>query len=258
MTILFYPEKPKRFLLWENKVRRYCRIKDIKMIDDPSQNYDAIMFWSYDRFIWERDDTYYELLDYGMINYGCYDVTKTHNEEAMLVTFGYNTIINSDYEGVILKKANWQCAHEMVQVEELGKNTKEYIYVKQVDNRVNDKEVLDYRIFVFDFTIPLVVTKIKPVDARYSGAADARMKAYVDYRDVLSADEGRKIIDYCTYYGSHITELDAVRDSDGKLYILDNNNIAGLSKAFNRMMVEENLWDYLAEYFYESIERHII
>jgi hypothetical protein len=258
MTILFYPDKPKNFILWENKVRRYCRMLGIKKTNNPSKEHDAIMFWSYNRGIWKRDDTYYDLcIKNPVINHGCYDSTKMHNEKCMMLAFGYNTLADKDYDGVVLKKSNLQCAHDMEEVDYVGENTDEYIYVKQIDNRIDDGHVLDYRIFVFGHNIPLVVTKVKPIGDRYGGANKAEITPYTNIKDVLSEGEIRRIHDYCDFYRCSITELDAIRDKDGRLYIVDNNNIAGCSKSFNRMLKREGLWPMLAEEFYSTVKRYI-
>jgi hypothetical protein len=259
MTILFYPDKPKNFILWENKVRKYCRILGIKKTNNPSKEHDATMFWSYNRGVWKRNDTYYDLFIKNLgINHGCYDSTKMHNEKCMMSAFGYNTLVDKDYDGVVLRKSNLQCAHDMKEVDRVGENTDKYIYVKQINNRVYAGTVLDYRIFVFGHDIPLVVTKLKMLNKRYSGARDAELKVHGNARDLFSEDEIRRIYDYCDAYGCSITELDAIRDKDGRLYIVDNNNIAGLSKTFNRLLEEEGLWPMLADKFYSEVKRYAI
>ena len=256
MRILFYPEKPKEFAMWENKVRTYCTMGDIEMTDNPDSDYDAVMFWSYERYVWNRDEAYHLLRDI-MINKGCYDSTKTHNEASMLAAFGYCSMVDDSYDGVILKKANRQCAHDMTVVDKVGANDNEFIYVKQIDNRINDNTVMDYRIFYFDGIIPLVITKAKPLKDRYAGAGESELMLYDRIHYVLSKDEMDGIDSYCRHYGSHITELDAIRDIDGRLYIVDNNNIAGQSNIIKQLLTDRRQWEPLADVFKYTVEKFI-
>jgi len=187
-----------------------------------------------------------------IINAGCYDSTKMHNEICMKAAFGYNTLVDDSYDGIILKKSNYQCAHYMVEVDKVGINDDDYIYVRQVDN-TSGNFVVDYRIFVFGDEIPIVVRKVRPLKDRYGGANESGLDVFRAPHILFGPDEINSILEYCYYYGSQITELDAIRDEDGTLYIVDNNNIAGLSKSFNRLLTKENLWPELSDMFKSTV-----
>jgi len=255
MKIFFYPEEPKRFALWENKVLRYCQSLNIKMTSSLVSDFDAVMFWSYNKGLWEPDSVYKVLCEnHDVINARCYDARKTYNEKVMMDVFGYNSIADSSYTGRVLKKSIYQGEHDMTPVESVG-DEDGYIYVKEIDN-TDGKRVVDYRIYVFDDFIPFVIVKDKPIRKRYGGASKARLSVCDAYY-YFEPDEIKNILSYCKQYGSHITELDVLRDNtDGRIYVVDNNNIAGLSKRVNRLLIKNNLWDYLSHLFYTTVKSH--
>jgi len=196
---------------------------------------------------------------YDIINIGGDDTTKTKNEKIMKSVFGYNSIATNE-DSVILEKSEKQGSHDLRVVDKIG-NKPNFIYVKMIDSRISDSEVRDLRIFVFDYKVKAVVVKDKPITKRFGGALDSNTVRWDDdYADyLLTEDEIGKIEEFCKAYKTHYTELDACRDADGRLYIVDNNNVPSYNPRMKEIFEPNNnkYLQILSKWFYEMLKNHI-
>ena len=257
MKLLLYPDgEHKR---WDiTKLKSYIEITGIKITANPSDRFDAIIYWSYHKLKRPLDDTLRRLQkEYHVINIGGWDITKTRNEQVMKEVFGYNTIIDPRKEKVFLEKSELQGVHDMKIMTGFRGFRNRYLYVKLLDTSLNGM-YRDFRICVFGNKISLVITKDKAPGDRFAGAIRAKVKAYYDASDLFTQDEIAKICAYCETYKTEFTELDAVRDKDGRLYILDNNNIPSFSLTMKKLFAgdDNRLLKYLSDEFYQMVRNY--
>lgn len=257
MKILLYPDgEHKR---WDiTQLKPYIEITGIKTTVDPNDRFDAVIYWSYHKLKRPLDNVLRRLQkEYHVVNIGGWDITKTRNEQVMKEIFGYNTIIDPRKEKIFLEKSELQGAHDMKIMTRFRGFRDRCLYVKLLDTSLNGM-YRDFRIYVFGNRILLVITKDKTPGDRFAGAIRARVKAYYDASDLFSQDEIDKICAYCRIYMTEFTELDAARDKDGRLYILDNNNMPSFNPTMKKLFAEDDdrLLKYLSNEFYQMIRTY--
>jgi len=255
MKILLYPDAnhPK----WDiTKLKHFFAKAKIEIASSINENFDAAIYWSYHKTKREHDTTIKELNDRcGVINFGCDDISKSKVERIMFSTFGYNTIINPETSSFFGEKSELQGRHSIVEKTKFEGYKENCIYVKILDGRINPTTTRDFRIYVFGSKISLVVTKDKPIEQKYMGAAVAELKAYKNPQELFSEKEIENILDFCTFYGVQITELDAMRDSDGRLYIIDNNNVSAFADKEKELLFANN--GYLLNYLSKELKKFL-
>ncbi len=257
MTVLLYPDgEHKR---WDiTQLKPYVEITGTKVTANPGDKFDTVIYWSYHKLKRSLDDTLRRLQkEYHVINIGGWDITKTRNEQVMKEVFGYNTIINPRKEKIFLEKSELQGAHDMRIMTGFRGFRDRYLYVKLLDTSLNGM-YRDFRIYVFGGKISLVITKDKTTGDRFAGAIRAKVKAYYNASELFSQDEIVKICTYCEAYKTEFTELDAARDKDGKLYILDNNNMPSFNPTMKKLFAENDnrLLKYLSDEFYQMVRNY--
>jgi len=225
----------------------------VDVITDPSGDFDVVFYQSYHKTYRKHDEIMMQLAKkYDVINIGCEDMRKRKNEAIMKEAFGYNSLA-VPIDKFILEKSELQGRHEMKLVKRIGVR-KDYIYVRQLDNRISATHTRDYRIFIFDYKVRAVVTKDKLLSDRFGGATNAVTK-WID--NPFTVDELRKIERYCYLYKTHYTELDAVREN-GKLYIVDNNNVPAYISTMKIIFEADNnrYLKYLTGCFLQMLKNH--
>ena len=194
--------------------------------------HDAAFWWSYDTFS-NSDRT-------GLINEGCKDVSKTKVDKIFTEVFGYSSFINPNkYKDLAVCKSNLQSAHDGKIVQCPAKPIKGKIYQRLIDNRQRNNPfvVLDIRVFIGG-GIFMVINKYRAIKGRFKdGSKDAKM---MNVNEVFTKKAQEKIVEFCDKFGLDFGEIDILRDSDGKIYIIDVNNIAG-SGVFGRLSPKEAL-----------------
>lgn len=259
MKLLIYPDSlHKRWKI--TQLKAYVETSGVEIVTDPERDFDVVIYWSYHKLVRNLDNTLLSLdKRYDVINIGGWDISKTRNERVMHHAFGYNTLIDPfTYKGKMLEKSEMQGLHTMREVKDVKILKPGYIYVKQIDNRTDDKHVMDYRLYIFDSKVVMVVTKERPIQDRYGGVRESVLKCYTNPEDILSHREQDNITRYCKIYKTSFTELDGVRHNDGKLYIVDNNNVASYNPRMKELFEINNMkiLRYLSNYFYETLLKH--
>jgi len=261
MKILLYPDTHhKRYKI--TKLKLFVELLGIDLADGIEDDYDVLLYWSYHKFKRKLDEFLLEeSKKRHIINLGGWDTTKTYNEEVMMKAFGYNTVIDpATYQGRMLEKSEIQGAHSMVEIGNRKRKKDNYIYVKLLDNRTSDNMVRDYRVYVCNNNITLVIIKDRSIDDRFKGTAESVIKTCDSPKDVFSDDEIRKIGLFCKIYDTEFTELDVIRDNDGRLYVVDNNNMPAYSRLTWAEFEKENnkILNYSTGRFYEMLEKYVI
>lgn len=162
-----------------------------------------------------------------VINGECTDISKEAVNEAFLEVFGYRLGVDPRcYEGEMVVKSNQNSTHDGTLVEgplpasevQEGKT-----YQKAINNTADDRSfVLDYRVPVHGDRIPLVYLKYRPLQRRFSNRND-----HVNIKpssEVFSHSEASNIIKFARRMNMDFGELDVLRDSDGRIFIVDANS----------------------------------
>jgi len=250
MKALFYPDPPTGR---NSKVKRYIELSGTTITNNPTDKYDVAVYWSYHKTIRPLDKALIELSKHhNVINIGGWDITKSKVEAIQKKVFGYNTIVDPlkcNYE--ILEKAEIQCGHALHRVvKNITKHRDGCIYCKLLDNRIDNNTCRYYRYFIFGDRITHTNITDVPIEQRLKGGTHGSIKT-VSGCHGLTKDEEDKIIEFCREYGTTFTELDVIRDPDGRIYVIDNNNIPG---GLRSSIYGEHLYREWAELFIEMLE----
>lgn len=241
------------------KVRHYIEELGMEVVIDPAKSFDVAMYWSFNRTQQPLDNVLKDMIKQGIkiINIGCWDITKSKNEEVMKRVFGYNTIVDPTKESEFCEKSEQQGRHSTTIMNKFEGYRDGYIYVKLIDNIVDGKAE-SYRVFVTGGKFILFYKKRLPIEKRFARTGGATIELFTEGTQVFTQEELSKIHAYCHEYPVDYTELDVLRDSDGKIYIVDNNNMPGMSGKMKTRLVEEGYFDMLCDEFYKMCERHKI
>lgn len=162
-----------------------------------------------------------------VINGECTDISKEAVNEAFYEVFGYRLGVDPrSYEGKMVMKSNQNSTHDGTVIAgpiPSHKVREEKTYQKAIDNRVDDRsQVLDYRVPIHGDRIPLVYLKYRSIESRFSNEND-----YVKIRlpeDVFTSEETDKIFSFSRKMNMDFGELDVLRHSDGRIFIVDANS----------------------------------
>jgi hypothetical protein len=236
----------------KKKVQWYlAQIESGKDFDIPeAKNADIVFHWDYRNE--NKVSNPVKRLGLPIVNEGIRNVKKDFVDKCFTKAFGYSTFLDpATYRGKAVMKTTRQATHDAqiidcpqpragrVYAPLHGQINHYWIYQKLINNSVklNGKVVYrDYRVPIIDKEIPLVWYKDKNEFNRFEPLLGknnplkehAEMSVSVEY-DVDKAftrEEQRKIKSFCKYFGGEFFDIDIVRDQDGKIYILDVNNIA--------------------------------
>lgn len=261
MKILLYPDTHhKRYKI--TKLKLFIELLGIELADGIEDDYDVLLYWSYHKGIRPLDDFLLrERTKRHIINAGGWNTMKTQNERVMKEAFGYNTLVDPfTYKGAMAEKSEKQGSHDLKILNSFKEKKDGYIYVKLIDNRISDDIVRDYRIYVYGNNMVLIAIEDKSMDNRFGMAEVSDVEICDNPKDVFSDDEIRKIEFFCEIYDTEFTELDVIRDSDERLYVVDNNNVPAYGLAMRAVFERNNgkTLNYLASKFYEMLEKHVI
>jgi len=237
MKILLYPESK---LVHFAKLKYYIERNGYEVVSDPKEPHDKAIWWCYDTFR-KLDETAREL---NLINRGGHDASKRKVERVMKEVFGYNALI---HDGEVYIKSDLQGVHEG--------EVKDGLICKLIDDEVNNLHV-NYRVYVFGDKISLIWVSRKEKENRFKGNSKSVYNtATKDIGKFFSDEEQAKIIEFMQVYGLDFSELDILRDKTGKIYIVDQNNIAGImASEYFKDVDEQEFMDFLASEFKNFIE----
>lgn len=214
MKILFYPDKPVNaytiFLI--------CEALDYEIVTDPTKPYDICMAWHDTTF---RNINYLDRL-HDVINKDCNDISKEKVEEVHQNVFGYGTFIDPEtFTGDYVKKNNYNGLRDARILKQTEIPEDGYIYQRLINNELDDLLIEDLRIFIIKGKVVMLQRKRRFTDRRFGSSSVSAINAELTE---FTRDEITKIELFCKGMGMDYGELDACRDTDGKLYIIDANN----------------------------------
>jgi hypothetical protein len=220
--ILFYPDVPPPDDFVAHKL---CALLGYGMTHLPERNYHVAFK--------RRDATYFEPDELGpiaegtpIINRYSVDISKETVNSVFEDIFGYSLKVDPKcFNGEAVVKSNLNNEHDgrIISCHKDEQNDEKKVYQKKINNKTEDKMVVDYRVPFHNGKIPLVYLKYKPVERRFGNQNEYVRTA--EPRVVFSEEEVQNIKKFCSRMGIDYGELDVLRDNrDGRIYIVDANN----------------------------------
>ena len=154
------------------------------------------------------------------------DTGKRHVAQVFAATFGYNLAIDpTEHVGPCVTKSNANSAHDGRVLDcPMPTADPQLAYEILVDNRVNEREVLDLRVPVVGDELPFVYLKRRPIGTRF-----ANRNSVVEFGStdaLLSPGEQASIREFCRSMALDLGELDVLRDAgSGRIFIVDVNSM---------------------------------
>jgi len=240
-TILFYPERPPvLFAAYD-----YCTFLGYVISKDPSRRFDAAVLRKNHTF---ADSAVFEPLSVPLsevINGRCLDISKRRVGRVFADLFGYELDVDPvRHTGTMVRKADANGAHNgcIIQgpISPVEVDSKS-VYQKLIEGPSGRSGFfLDYRVPIHGGRIPLVYLIYRPVEARFG---DFEYAEPVEPDTVFSEEEKSLMCRMAAEMNLDCGELDVLRDSDGRIYVIDVNNtpmthIIDLEKPRRRETIE--------------------
>ena len=233
--ILIYPDK----LLPASKIGAIFDHLKIPTTYDPNEKYDMVLNNTVaSKHIFSlKTDKY-------VINRHCNNVLKDYVDKRWEKIYGYGIRLSPMlWTGYCIKKPLEQGTNsgEIIKCPTIAEEG--YIYTKIVDTRISYDTIQDLRVFIMKGDIILTIIKKKSVVNIFEN--EYRYE-FVDKKDVFSDEEIEKILKFSEDY-LDFGEIDILRSNfDGKIYVVDVNNIPGYG-----YFVNTDILDYAAKQFKE-------
>ena len=158
------------------------------------------------------------------INYRCRDISKNLVEATMTKTFGYDLGVDPlSHVGKAIFKSNMNAFHVGGIVDcPLPDRREGFTYEKLIDSTVSNTFFEELRIPIIGDCIPLVYAQYKPIEYRFANVITT-CALVEDVSQFITEEDYISIVNFAREIGMDYGELDALRDKDGKLYIVDAN-----------------------------------
>lgn len=157
------------------------------------------------------------------LNQKVLDISKKKVDQVHLDVFGYNTIIDPrTYKGKAVRKSDMNALHDGEIIDCPIESTDAHsVYQIVIDNAVNFHQVVDFRVPLIGGKVPLCYKKIKDIQVRFTN--DVSSSTLHSPEEIFSSDELDRISLFAKKFHLDFGELDVLRHSDGKIYIIDVN-----------------------------------
>ena len=215
-TILFYPDHPLVF----HSLYRVCYELGYTMTTDPHAKADLVIAY---QDVTVRDNARIEELfkDRFVVNRKCTDIGKDHVEAVFQKVFGYGMAVDPrTCQGVCVRKSIDNAVHDGKVIVCRSEPEEGYIYQKLINNTHGEGSVYDIRVTIIGEEVALVVLRYRSLSDRFD---NTQRVVPVELNDVLSTDEQKNILAYSKAFGLDCGEMDILRDSDGRIFIVDVN-----------------------------------
>lgn len=157
------------------------------------------------------------------LNIACTDISKNKVDAIHLEVFGYNTIIDpTKHLGKAVQKSDINALHDGKIIEcPIDKKTEGSIYQILLDNVFDNEFVVDYRVPVIKGEIPFCYKKFKRMNVRFTN--EVSNSEMVEADTVFDEREQNSIVAFAKAMHVDFCELDILRHSDGRIFIIDVN-----------------------------------
>lgn len=220
VRILCHPHLPSRGAT----VFRIAKVLDMEVTNKPTGKLDLGFYWEYATYReeWQVLEARNDLL---VINLQSRNIAKDFVDQRMKESFGYGAAINPEmHQGIAVRKSNTNAVHDGTIVTCPTTPEEGFFYMRLVDSRVSDLEVMDMRTPVMKDEIPHIYAAYRSSDARFVNVPP-RVTLEVDVDQFLSNEEQQRIVHLAQNLGMDYCEFDILRDKDdGRIYVVDANN----------------------------------
>ncbi len=151
------------------------------------------------------------------------DISKKKVDHVHLEVFGYNTIIDpTTFKGKAVRKSDKNALHDGEVIDcPIESSDPNSVYQIVIDNSFDAHHVVDFRVPVIAGEIPLCYKKFKEYKVRFTN--DVSSSTLHSPKEIFSDTELIMISDFANKFELDFGELDVLRHSDGKIYIIDVN-----------------------------------
>ena len=230
--ILFYPKCPSKYQVYYKN----CMLLGYSITNNPLEPHDIAIHFQPDT---HADPEALSLLENNsvVINRSCTDVSKTHVQNTFSRIFGYELAVNpTSYKGPMVEKSDENYRHDGKIITgpiEPSSVQDGCVYQRAVSNEDGQGHIVDFRVPIYDGHIPLVYTKLRPLDNRFG--TEVVHAEISEPNDVFSEDERSHVSLFAEKMGVDYAEMDILRDNkDGRIYVVDvNNTPAGPAKGLS-------------------------
>jgi hypothetical protein len=179
-----------------------------------------------------------------IINKECTDISKKHVDHIHLRVFGYSTFIDPrTHDGQAVIKSDINALHDGEIIRCPIKTISDSaVYQIVIDNSTTSGEFRDYRVPIIGGHIPLVYSKYKHLDVRFTNRV--HRSDLHQPEEIFSATELALIQQMAIQMGAEFCEFDILRDNgSGLIYVIDVNKTpygppTGLKKTDARIAVD--------------------
>lgn len=215
--VYFYPQPPHQRTI----IFKVFKQLGIKVITNFKNDFDLAFFWDDKTF---SDETTFPELQTKNLNRFCTDISKKKVDEIFAKVFGYYLSVDPlTYNGKCVIKSNENAQHDgrvvNCPVERLEKNV---VYQKVIDNKFDEKSVLDLRVPILGNEIPFVYYKFKTLEKWFTN--DIVKAELHKTENVFTDEEIKNILNFAKEMKLDYGELDVLRSkNDNTIYIVDVN-----------------------------------
>lgn len=158
-----------------------------------------------------------------IINKGCIDISKKNVDRVHMEVFGYNTTIDpTKFHGIAVEKSDENALHDGRKLQCPIEHPKsDAIYQLLIENDADVQFVVDYRVPVIQFQIPLVYKKFKKKEERFTN--EVSYSELHTASSLFSDEELHKIGNFAKAMQAEFCELDVLRHNDGRIFVIDVN-----------------------------------
>jgi len=237
IRLLCYPHFPSRGAT----IFRIARHLNLEITNKPTGRFDLGIYWEYNTVREEWQYLEY-ITDFQILNLNSRNIEKQFIDEKFNRVFGYSTAINpSVFSGIAVKKSNINAVHDGEMIQCPVEPESNYFYMKLIDSRVSDTEVMDMRVPILGNEIPHIYRAYRQIDHRFVNVPP-RVELEMNAGQWLSSAEQQKLLELARVLNMDYCEFDTLRDADGRIYVVDANNTPqgpprNLSKAEKNLAV---------------------
>lgn len=219
-TILFYPDRPHGlFMIW-----KVAKVLGLRPVTDLHDGADVRVLWDCGTVVDPATRDRMSHVGSRALNLDAADISKARVHDVFAATFGYSHAIDPTvHEETCVEKSDANARHDGQVVRcPIPARKHGRVYEREIDNTVDSTTVQDIRVPVIGGTIPFAYKKYRPKSDRFSNAN--RLVEIEPADALLSADERRRLIEFCRGMGCDVCEMDVLRDNgDGRIYVVDVN-----------------------------------
>ena len=217
-VIVTYPEFPSK----RTTIFKIAELLGYRLTNKPLKHSEVVLFF-HDETSKQAPDEY--LLSEALVyNLHCTDISKKKVDEIHLQVFGYNTFVDpTEHRGLAVEKSDENAMHDGLTIQcPIAKAKDDKIYQIVLDNEVNERSVMDFRVPHVMGTLPLVYKKYKTMEKRFTN--DVYESELCRIEDVFSETEIQQIGYFAQLMNVEFAEFDILRhQDDGRIYIIDVN-----------------------------------